>query len=874
MDTLSRPIVRFPAWIAALAALAAALLGCAGSRACAADVYLRFKVVQPAGDRFRASIGGFRHADPWYFPDVVATVAAGAWSDWIDLSKWKWHGRLDRVGGIAEWPAVKITISRSGSDERVRGCALAVELNDRPDGAAVLSFTEKGESNTIGFLVPNPLREHASEFETGSQMATRHRAWADQATGGKRIALNRFGVITSIWGHYDPGLARAEAATLRELGFNVVNGTDAEIARDLGLRTYGGSFLYEADPAAVDKNWKAFSEGPLARERATPEGAWKYGTLSHWVVSDEVSTVDFRSVEPERRNGWFRAWLRERGVTDAELGGRVDEAAYPGDAMYAKTPPAAAPLAARRLFYYAAKFGHWWSARQLRHCSDVVKASLPGVPTETLPTDHGFFNAWGPPYIGMGYRTLDLFELAAQHSVDQLSAEDWLGLNHMYGPGYTWTGAQSFAYFSAIIRSAIGDRPIAQRGLITPSDDRYLRLKAYSAIGQGAKSFFFWTYGPTYIGTENYWSDLRSEYDGISKLGRALAKAENLLVPAKPERDPVAILYSVSHDIWHTDDPAAFVEKRLLWHALRHDSIQPDFLREEDVEAGRLKGYKALYITDWCVTRLASAAIDAWVRAGGVVYLSAGAATRDEFCEPYVPPFAATVWPDGAAGKLVTEKHAYNERTDLPTIKPITMVTVHVPPIPATAPTGFGRLSSTGPLASYYPGFNATLPAIGCRLTLRAGTARPFATFDDGAPAGATVPYGRGNVVAVGFLPMLAYGQRAGFKPTTLEERWPEEPRELIQIPLRLGGIRPVVRTSVPVVEASLLTGPAGSAIVLANYTYRPIQSLKLDVTLRGPIGRAVSTDGRPIRQTKTPHGVRLELPLDWTDIVLVPNGK
>jgi hypothetical protein len=51
-------------------------------------------------------------------------------------------------------------------------------------------------------------------------------------------------------------------------------------------------------------------------------------------------------------------------------------------------------------------------------------------------------------------------------------------------------------------------------------------------------------------------------------------------------RDQVAILYSVSHDIWHTDDPAAFAEKRLLWHALRHLHVQPDFLREEDVEAG------------------------------------------------------------------------------------------------------------------------------------------------------------------------------------------------------------------------------------------------------------------------------------------------
>jgi len=57
----------------------------------------------------------------------------------------------------------------------------------------------------------------------------------------------------------------------------------------------------------------------------------------------------------------------------------------------------------------------------------------------------------------------------------------------------------------------------------------------------------------------------------------------------------------------------------------------------------------ALYVVDWCVTRAASARIDDWVKAGGVAYLSAGAATRDEYYSPYVPPFAAPVWGIDAA---------------------------------------------------------------------------------------------------------------------------------------------------------------------------------------------------------------------------------
>ena len=368
--------------------------------------------------------------------------------------------------------------------------------------------------------------------------------------------------------------------------------------------------------------------------------------------------------------------------------------------MYEKTLPRQADLATRKIAYYAAKFGQWWSVRQLRQTSDLIHRTFAGLPspmkTETLPSDHSFFNAWGPPHMGMGYRGLDLLEIGGQQAVDVLSAEDWLGLNHMYGPGTTWTGAAAFGYFSAILRSGIGDRPVALRGLITPSDDGYLRLKAYTALGQGAKSFFFWTFGPTYIGTENYWSDLRSEYDGIAKFTRALEKSEKVLYPARPVRDPVAILYSVSHDLWHTDDPASFVENRLTWTALRHLGVQPDFLREEDVEAGRLAAYKVLYVTGQCLTRKAARRIDDWVKAGGVVYLAAGAATRDEFYEPCIPPFAAAVWPDRAAERFLRQSgHRYNERADLPTIQPITRAKVVL------------------------EGKDSSIPVIGCRLDLK-----------------------------------------------------------------------------------------------------------------------------------------------------------
>jgi hypothetical protein len=115
---------------------------------------------------------------------------------------------------------------------------------------------------------------------------------------------------------------------------------------------------------------------------------------------------------------------------------------------------------------------------------------------------------------------------------------------------------------------------------------------------------------------------------------------------------------------------------------------------------------------------------------------------------------------------------------------------------------------------------------------------------------------------------MLAYAQGAHFKPDTLEERWPDEPRRLAT--LAIDRVVPVARCDKPVVETSLLTGERGSAVVLVNYTYQPVEDLTVDVSLAQPVTRATSTEGVAIRMEKTPQGVRLHLPLAWTDIVLL----
>lgn len=812
-------------------------------------VFIRFKIIEPTiGEKSRVSVGGFRHdGDPWSFPEIPVEITKNKWSEWVDLSQWKWHGRVDRAGGIAEWNSIKLSAVNLNPKGAIKNVSFAVELADAPaEKSIVVSFAEKSESAAVVFLAPYPLRENAKEFETGSQMTARHTKWAKAAAGGKPVILKKFEFITSIWGHYDPNLERREISNLKMLGFNVIGGIKPEIARQSATRTYDHTWLYEPVPESVAGQWKTVADNILTKEKLTEDGKWKYETLNHWVVSDEVSGLDFRNVEPAKLNKWFQDYLKSKNVTSEDLGKPIDEIEYPAKAMFEPFLPANESLQNRKLLYYAAKFGQWWSAKQLKQIGGLVQTTLPGIKTETLLPSHGFFgNAWGPANIGMSYRMLDIFEVGAQQSVSQLSAEDWLGLNHMYGSDYTWTGGQTFGYFNALLRSSIGEKPLELRGLITPSDDKYLQLKAHSSLGQGAKSFFFWTFGPTYIGTENYWSDLQSEYNGIARLSRTLQKSEDIISTAKTITDPVAIVYSVSHDIWNTNNHTAFVEKRLLWHALKHLQIQPNFLREEDIEAGKLRDYKVLYLTDWLVSRKAAAQIDEWIKNGGVLYLSAGAATRDEFNEPYSPKFAEAVWGENAAQRLVSEQHAYNERKDLPTLKPLTIVNVNLDQK------------------------SFSLPALGARLDLKE-IAVPFAKFVDGKTAGAKISYGKGQIFAVGFMPMLAYGQLAGFKPATLEEKWTSEPRMIIKTALAGAKIIPATESSVPVVETDLLTGANGSALILANYTYQPIAALNVDVKVTKPFKQIVSTEGVRVKYSKLPDGrIRVTLPLKWTDIIL-----
>src|SRR4029079_13073513 len=141
-------------------------------------------------------------------------------------------------------------------------------------------------------------------------------------------------------------------------------------------------------------------------------------------------------------------------------------------------------------------------------------------------------------------------------------------------------------------------------------------------------------YGPTATSTENYWSDQPGAYQGMVHLSRMLEFGEPILVPGKPRGSKVALLYSISSDLWQPFGCIHMLERRGLYFALIHEQFGVDLLTERDVVAGRLKYYRVLYTADPCISNASADLIARWVQGGGTLVGTCAAGSRNEFGEP------------------------------------------------------------------------------------------------------------------------------------------------------------------------------------------------------------------------------------------------
>jgi hypothetical protein len=852
--------------------LAAAISGAARWPAAAAEgVYVRFKLVEPAGTQYYVRLGGFIHQSPWYLPPAVVPagadsqpakrIAAGGFTPWFDLKKHagdRLHGRMSRAGGVAELPNVTADfLTQPESDRRTVVIELATAADEKH---VVKRFHESFRGSLTSFLVSPRLIEDAGQLETASQMTARRLRWARQASGTTAVSPRQLIVQTSFWSPQRKELNLQEAEVLRLLGFNVVGGQTPEVQAEFHFRVPGHSHEVDFSPAATREQIDLSMKAQASRFQGELLPGVPFG------FSDEV-TCGLIGENPQALRSFHR-WLEQRKVVPDDLGVSELQQVVPietPDALKRRQEQNRA--AANRVFYLTSRFRQEATTQRFKWLSESFHKHFgPGPLTSTLVADHPYFSgtglgmgmgpnpAWGRPALAA-----DWFDMARKQAVDLAGIEDWMGLQYMYGPDFTWEGFQLMGFQAAMFRSGSGGTlPII--AWITPSDETNLRLKTASALCQGAKHFFYWTYGPTCTSTENYWSDLRGAYDGIVHVTRQLAAAEHVIAPGKTRRTRLALLYGISSDLWQPFGYVHMLERRGTYLSLIHDQYLVDMLTEEDVQAGRLRDYDVLYVTDPCIAQAAAARIKSWVAAGGHLFGSTAAGSRNEFNEEV--DGLSDVFGIKPAVEVQVQPGQYHVRGALNAMQYLDYIGLDGTP---GGRAGRRRsLSAPGPATLDKPPLAPSLGATATSGTLRfgaIGTKVRFTptggavagTFADGSPAAVRHDYGRGSAFYVGTCPAIAYIKEAKFVPRELKERWSRPERRLINSMARRRGVPRLVELSHAVVEAGVYDAPKGTALVLANFTYQPIEDLRVRLFVPGPVRSVTSVERGKLRFSSQP---------------------
>ena len=423
----------------------------------------------------------------------------------------------------------------------------------------------------------------------------------------------------------------------------------------------------------------------------------------------------------------FRAWLRGKSLQPADL----LVASWDDVRPVAETERAAFPA----LHYFTQLFRTRalgdFMVQQRRIIEEAYGSEVAcGRRTQAgglLPTVVNFSDGavYHANFCGQG---VDYFELLDADDQNAIWGEDWSNNSSTY---------QCAAFNVALMQAAakkrgqtIGHYLIAHAGR-TAWD---IKTKAIGETARGVRMWMNYCYGPLWSGHEggppwrtHVWQAKPELWTANAEITREIGAVEDWLLTAKPAPAEVALLYSSSSDIWTMDNFAYGFDRMHTWLALTHAQTPVAIVPEREIE--RLDACRVCYMSGPNLTRAAATKLRAWVAAGGTLWLTAGAASRDEYNRPL----------DTLASLLPAE------RGDLATLEPY---------------------QSSGRFLNYLASRDTVtwgdqqLEALSVKQSLNPrGTpsAEVLATFQDGQPAAIAGSAGKGRVIALGFLPALSY---------------------------------------------------------------------------------------------------------------------
>ena len=393
----------------------------------------------------------------------------------------------------------------------------------------------------------------------------------------------------------------------------------------------------------------------------------------------------------------------------------------------------------------------------------------------------------------------------------------------------------------------------------TPRD---LTLSFYSALAHGNKVLNFFAAKPIYDYTENYvaW-EARDTWRTIRDLVRDVGVADQIIWNGRVRTAQVAVLLSHPTDISERARGSSIYnfERKNLYLALRHAGVAIDFVTEEDVCEGWLRGgkgrgagYRVLYVCGDHMLRPCAAEILKWVNDGGHLFSVAGGGFLDEFNQPLdtlKPVYGVT----GQELQL-TEKHVF-------------------------AKEGLAWLN---PLDSIEA--QGSVPALIARQTFTTPVGIPTVRFAKGEIAGViNRSAGKGAASIIGTFPGSAYVQPAipkrpydrgtsdqnfnHFIPTQFDR----VAQQLLLTPVRAANVQADLVFSEKLIDATLIESSFGYAIPIANYSGKRLRSFTLTVAHCGKVQSVKSARRGELHFKMTSAGdIGITLPVDDADLIVI----
>jgi hypothetical protein len=735
------------------------------SRGTAAS-FFRFRVDQfPEGPSNLTIMAIMKvHHSPWTLSNLKLTpepVTKTGWTPWLNLAGFP--------GGAKGSLILTLPVSAKGVTRFSR-------YADEGDPVRDIDWTEPDGTKII--VTPD-----FSDVRTFREQERRYYLRTLQQTGGHLFPLSRpplfFG---NAWGYTTGGAAEYMVKSFRLMGLNsVVTSEDVAKYETLyGWHSQGGQYgppgFMPYDEAISRAQFGAFYSNFFA----TGKGKGSAPGMRIFQLADEPGEA---APNPKDALPAFRQWLTEKGLNPGLFG----KSTWDEVGLLLKDPKTPED---NRLYYWSQKYQDYLTPKMFALAAEAVRKAAPNqdVLSYVALSGHALYFPSKMP--------VDMFQLA-QYPGLMPGISDW-----MTSGSWNWDSHQAVAFsvapFNAGARrygADFGKPPISfpMMHCVNPSF-----FRAYTQLGNQCKFISYYNYGPDYEVTEGFWSPSWSG-QAVQQIDNQAAQMDDILGPGVMRPSRVAMLYATSQDIWWPQ--WSFVDKRGTFLALSHSYYQPELVSEEQIAAGALAHYDALYVLDSVVPRATQDRIVSWVKNGGLLWSCAEAGVVDEYKESCDLLYRV-------GGLKRDNSVAQTQLVQIVPVKGETSFTAHqVPPL--------GRAREV-----IRPGV-FTWPGVKIR-----------ATYSDGNPAWAEKKVGKGKLVYLGHRAGMAYGRSAGARGEF--KWWPDGgQRQLLYVPLVEAKIEPELSVSGPLVMASPISTDAGTVIILFNMF--PEDQTNLTVTLKEP---------------------------------------